>query len=170
MRYRFLIHYFIVVMISSVLINACRGSQVPGPTTEGDIKRAIDSESWVFTVEQVIPLYGRSRQANGDYTVVYNGGMLKVYLPYFGRATAGIDVYTGRGPLDFSSDKPVIDQQQPKPGEWRIGLRPDNREIQIMDFTFYSNGTAHLSVRLSSRSAISYRGNVRPFTKSKSSG
>ena len=76
-----------------------------------------------------------------------------------------MDVNPGHGPLDFSTEKPAIDQQQIKPGEWRIQLKPDIREVEIMDFTFFANGTAHLAVRMTSRSAISYTGMVRPLNR-----
>jgi hypothetical protein len=133
--------------------------------TEADIRGAIDSNNWVFTVQQVMPIYGRARQPNGNYTVVCKDQKLEVYLPYFGRATAGVDVYTGRGPLDFTADKPLIKKQQIKPGEWRLQVEPGIREVQTMDFTFYTNGTAHLAVRMSSRSGISYSGTVGPLKK-----
>ncbi len=160
---RFNIHIVIFLTMLVVLISACKSSRVDTAANEAGIRQAIDSSRWVFTVNQVIPLYGRTRQPNGEYTVSYNGKQLEVYLPYFGRATSGVDVYTGRGPLDFSADQPAITKEQTKPGEWRIQLRPDIREVQIMDFTIYANGTAHLNVRLTSRSAISYRGNVQPL-------
>ncbi len=160
---RFNIHFVIFLTMLVVLNSACKSSKVNTATNEAGIQEAMDSSRWVFTVDQVIPLYGRTRQPNGEYTVRYNGQKLEVYLPYFGRATSGVDVYTGRGPLDFSTENPAITQEQTKPGEWRIQLRPDIREVQIMDFTFFANGTAHLAVRLNSRSAISYRGNVQPL-------
>jgi hypothetical protein len=110
-----------------------------------------------------MPAYGRTRQVNNDYTVTYNGQKLEVYLPYFGRATGGIDVYSGRGPLDFSAEKPAVNRQQLKPGEWRVQVKPDTREVEEMDFTFYANGTAYLAVRLTSRSPINYNGYIRPL-------
>lgn len=155
-----------IFIIPAIILSACSaGRQAAGVVTENDIRNAIDSGKWVFTVQQVMPLYGRARQPNGIYTVSYNGEKLEVYLPYFGRATGSVDTYTGRGPLDFSSNKPAINKKEVKPGEWRVELQPDNREIQTMDFSFYSNGTAHLAVRMNSRSGISYGGTVRPLKK-----
>ena len=156
--------YFLIFLpLSAVFLCACSSSKVGTAPADGNIQKAIDSSSWVFTVNQVMPANGRSRQANGNYTVVYNGQKLEVYLPYFGRSTSGSDVYSGRGPLNFTTEKPTIDQQQSKPGEWRIQLKPDIREVDLMDFTFFANGTAYLAVRMTSRSAISYNGNVRPL-------
>ena len=150
----------------AVLLNACGSSSPVGTaTTDADIQKAIDSSNWVFTANQVMPVSGRTRQVNGNYTVVYKGQKLEVYLPYFGRATTGADVLSGRSPLDFSTGNPAIDQQQVKPGEWRIQLRPDNPEVQVMDFTFYANGTAYLAVRMNSRSGINYNGTVRPLNR-----
>ena len=156
-------HSSIFFAFLAVMLSSCSSSKVGTAPTEAGIQNAIDSSSWVFTVNQVMPANGRSRQSNGDYSVVYHGQKLQVYLPYFGRATSGVDVYSGRGPLDFTTEKPAIDQQQSKPGEWRIQLKPDIREVDLMDFTFFANGSAHLAVRMTSRSAISYNGNVRPL-------
>jgi hypothetical protein len=160
------IHRLIFAFFVAMLMGACSSSKQAGPgATEEGIQKAIDSSRWVFTVSQVMPAYGRSRQMTGDYSVICKGQKLEVYLPYFGRATSGVDVYSGRGPLDFSTEKFAIDPQQIKPGEWRIRLKPDIREVEIMDFTFFANGTAHLAVRMNSRSAISYNGTVRPLNR-----
>lgn len=150
----------------AALLCACSSSKQAGPVeTEVGIQKAVDSSRWVFTISQVIPAYGRSRQMTSDYSVILRGEKLEVYLPYFGRATSGVDVYSGRGPLDFSTEKPAIDQQQIKPGEWRIQVKPDIREVETMDFTFFANGTAHLAIRMTSRTAISYNGTVRPLNR-----
>jgi hypothetical protein len=152
-------------VIPTMMLSGCSSSRVKTGVTDPDIPNAIDSNNWVFTVQQVMPIYGRARQPNGNYTVVCKDQKLEVYLPYFGRATAGVDVYTGRGPLDFTADKPLIKKEQIKPGEWRLQVEPGIREVQTMDFTFYTNGTAHLAVRMSSRSGISYSGTVGPLKK-----
>lgn len=158
--------FFIFFGIIAFCLGACSGSRaVYTPPTEADIRKIIDSSSWVFTVNQVIPVFGRARDPNGIYTVMYDGQKLVVHLPYFGRATAGVDVYTGRGPLDFSATSPAFDKREVKPGEWEIQLRPDNREVQAMDFTFLANGKAYLAIRLTSRSAINYNGSIRPLSK-----
>ena len=65
------------------------------------------------------------------------------------------------GPLDFISKDFTTDKQLVKPGEWTIKIKPkDNTEVQLMIFTFFSNGTADLSVSMMNRSPISFGGRV----------
>ena len=153
-----------LLMIATLLLYSCAATRPANvPVTEADVVKAIENGNWTFTVSQVMPQIGQSRQANGDYSVQYTANKLTVNLPYFGRANGGIDVYTGRGPLDFSIENVAINKEQVKPGEWRLQIQPVNGEVQLMDFTFYNNGRGYLAVRLNNRSPISYGGVVTPF-------
>ena len=150
----------IAIFFIITLLGACNSSRKVA-TTEADITAAIDSSNWTFTVDRVVPQSGRSRQPNGIYTVVYTANKLNVYLPYIGRAFSGADVFSTVGPLDFISKDFTTDKQLVKPGEWTIKIKPkDNTEVQLMIFTFFSNGTADLSVSMMNRSPISFGGRV----------
>jgi Domain of unknown function (DUF4251) len=154
----------LVVLISAVLLGACNpASHITAVTTEKDIIKAVDSSQWSFTPNQVIPQYGRARQLTSGYTVEYRNNKLTVYLPYYGRAYGGADVLSGRGPLDFKSLDFTANRQQPKDGEWKITFIPkDQREVQSMNFVLYSNGSAHLDITMTNRSAVSYQGSIAP--------
>jgi hypothetical protein len=74
--------HIIGLLFSIVILIWCAAStkQVTS-VSEVEIPKAIETGSWTFTVSQVIPQFGRSRQANGNYTVDYNEKKLTVYLP-----------------------------------------------------------------------------------------
>ena len=144
----------------SILFGACSSSKVTA-STEADITKAIDSSRWTFTADRVVPQSGSSRQTNGVYTVEYSLSKMNVYLPYIGQAYGGADVFSTVGPLDFISTNFTTDKRLIKPGQWTINIKPkDNTEVQLMIFTFFSNGTADLSINMANRSPISFGGKV----------
>jgi len=144
---------------------ACNTShQTAAPATANAVSKAIDSGKWVFAPNQVIPQYGSSRYADGSYSVTFSNNKLVVHLPYFGKAYSGANTFSSNGPLDFTSSNFVMDQLKDPKGKWSIALKPkDYNEVQTMNFTFYSNGTANLSVTMNNRSPISFSGGVEPL-------
>ena len=150
----------VMLLVVALLLNAC-GSTKNIPANTAIITQAIDSSKWKFTVNDVMPQYGTSRPANGNYDVVLSNNKLTVYLPYFGRAFSGADILSGTGPLNFTSVDFTTDKLQNKKGQWTITIKTnDYREVQTMSFSFYSNGRANLSIIMSNRSPISYTGTV----------
>jgi len=152
---------FTAVMVS-FLINACSSvKQLTGATPQA-ISVAVDSNLWQFVPQQVIPAIGRSRQVSGDFVVQLRKDTLLVYLPYYGRANAGADVLSGRGPLDFTSTQFSRELQHPKTDEWNIALVPgDHNEVRLLQFQFFSNGSASLEVLFNSRSSIRFNGTLQ---------
>lgn len=151
-----------VSFIFSTLLISCGASrQATIPITAQTINQAVDSNLWQFTPTQAMPQYGQSRQVNGNYSVMVNGGRLTVYLPYYGQAYGGADVISGRGPLDFSAVDFSIDKKETTPKQWILTVKPvNNPEVQTMNFILYSNGTARLDISMRNRSAISYNGTI----------
>jgi hypothetical protein len=126
------------------------------------LTQAIDTGKWVFTVSTIIPQGGRTREPNGFYTVNYSPQELNVYLPYFGTGYSGSDAYGGNNPLSFVTKEFKMDKQRLKDDKWRIVFTAINQQqVQSMTFDIFDNGSASLDVILTSRSPISYRGNVR---------
>lgn len=153
------------ITISALLLTGAAGNllaQKTKPTAKpAPAGMVTDSSNWEFTAVQAMPQYGTPQYISANYTVTCTGKKLIVYLPYYGRATAGIDIYSGKGPLDFKSADFTIKKLKAKPGRWSISIRPnDYREVQSMDLTFYDDGTANLNVSLSNRSPISFTGTV----------
>jgi hypothetical protein len=153
----------LILMLAAT--SACNSSnRVSATEKANNISRAIDSSSWTFTAIDVMPQYGTSRHADGNYSVNYNNNKLVVYLPYFGRAYSGANVFATNGPLDFTSNNFTITKRQNKKGHWSIVIKPkDYNEVQSMNFMFYNNGSANLSVTMSNRTPISFTGTVSGF-------
>ena len=157
------------ITISALLLTGTAGNlmaqKAKSTTKPAPAGMVTDSSKWEFTAVQAMPQYGTPQYISANYTVTCTGKKLVVYLPYYGRATAGIDVYSGKGPLDFKSVDFTIKKLKSKPGRWSISIRPnDYREVQSMDLTFYDDGTANLNVSLRNRSPISFTGTVAAVT------
>ena len=115
---------------------------------------------WIFTPNTANPQSGSTRQISSGYNVKLTGTKLMVYLPYYGQASIGADLFSGRSPLDFTSTDFISDVQAKKSARI-ITIKPrDYSEVQSMEFTFYDNGTAYLRVIMLHRSSISFTGNV----------
>ncbi len=156
-----IIQLFICSLVISILFVACNSSSKVTGSSEAAITKAIDSSRWKFTADRVIPQSGSSSQTNGVYTVEYSLTKMNVYLPYIGQAYGNANVFSTVGPLDFISTDFIADKQLVKPGQWTIKIKPkDNTEVQLMIFTFFSNGTADLSINMANRSPISFGGKV----------
>ncbi len=156
---------FYTIAITALLFtaSACHTSaQTTKPTaTPAQLDFASDSSKWIFTAIQALPQSGLPRYISANYTVNFTAQKLIVYLPYYGTATAGADVYSGRSPLDFTSQDFTIEKKQTKNGRWNITLKvKDYSEVRTLYFTFYDDGSANLNVNLSNRSPISFTGNV----------
>lgn len=132
--------------------------------TQKTITAAIDSTKWIFTPITMIPQFDNSRPVFGGYTVTCKRDTLSVYLPYYGRAYAGADLLSTTNPLDFISTNFAIDRTLVKEGQWKITLKPKERsEVQLMSFTFFSNGSADLTVIMTNRSSVNFTGNIDPI-------
>ncbi len=154
----------ILLILTAILASAFNtASNSKVPVTREEITPAIDSSKWVFTANEAMPQYGNAKPLTAEYSVVYKNNKLTVYLPYYGRAFDGADVFSGKNPLDFTSVKFTLDKQPAKKGGWNITIKPkDNNDVVSMNFTFYDNGNARLEVSMSNRSPISFTGSVEP--------
>lgn len=121
-----------------------------------------DTLLWEFSADKMLPQFGTTKFiSGGNYGVSYKEKKLVVYLPYYGRAYGGIDVYSGRSPLDFTSSDFTIEKKLLKKGRIRYTIHPkDNIDVQTLSFIFYDNGDADLNVVMSSRSPISFTGTI----------
>jgi len=87
---------FIVALFSINFTSA----QKLGKTT---VENAINSKSFVFKAQTVVPMSGSLRYLTSDYDVRLKGDSIVTYLPYFGRAYSV--TYGERGGIDFTSTK-----------------------------------------------------------------
>ena len=148
----------LLLLITLVIFSCSTTSQTSTEKTTGSYNMA--AADWVFTANTANPQSGSTRQLSTGYNVTLTGSKLISYLPYFGQATGGADLFSGRGPLDFTSFDFTSGSQTHK-GALIVTLKPrDYSEVQSMEFTFYDNGTAYLSVILLHRSSIRFNGMV----------
>ena len=125
------------------------------------IKQKIDTKHFTFDAESVTPQRGGKRFLTSPYDVYVSRDSLVAYLPYFGRATSA-PINPAEGGIKFTSTDFSYEVTQPKSDWWEILLRPkDNRDVQEMNFTIFSNGTANLQVTSTSRDFISFEGKIR---------
>jgi hypothetical protein len=152
----------ILITVSCFLTKCSSSNRTTATSANENIIKAIDSSAWMFTPQQMRPLTGRAKSVTGNYSVILGNQKLSVYLPYFGSAQAGADVFSNRGPLDFTSTDFTVDKQLAKEGEWRINKKPkDQREVQSLYFDVFSNGAASLNVTLTNHTPISFNGTVK---------
>lgn len=166
MKYTFkqsTISFFTLVMALLFTAYGCSKKMLASGGIE-QVTMAIDSSRWTFTPTQVFPQNGRSQQVNGsNYSATLKEGKFNVYLPYYGRAYAGIEMLAGRSPLYFTSADFSIEKEVNATGKWNLVVKPrDYDKVQSMNFTFFNNGTANVDVILTNRSAISFSGLVGP--------
>ena len=151
--------HVLLLLLITIAIGACNTTSQTTSSEKGAATYT-GGNDWTFRANTVNPQSGRMRQLSIDYTVTLSGTKFISNLPYFGEATAGADLYSGHGALDFTSTDFVSDARKSK-GAWNITIKPkDYNEVQSMDFTFYDNGTAYLSVIMLHRSSISFTGTV----------
>lgn len=161
MNYKLFINLSVVFMLWVSAIS-CGSSGQTSASQKASIINAIDSGNWIFTVTNISPQGGRSRQPNGLYTVSYSSQTLNVNLPYFGRAYSGADIIGGQSPLNFISKEIKMEQRKLKNDNWEIVFTiEDQRQVQSMSFEVFDNGSASLNIILSNRSPISYSGTLR---------
>ena len=147
--------------VLAVGLTTASAHSTTGVGANGKFLNPADTANWIFSPTTVLPQFGTSRPVTGSYSVTYFKNKVSVYLPYFGKAYAGADIYSGNSPLDFTSVNYTMEKQPAKKGGWTIILVPkDYSEVESMRFTFYDNGNATLDVTMRSRSPISFYGNV----------
>jgi Domain of unknown function (DUF4251) len=126
------------------------------------IKNMIDSRSYVFQAQSVMPLGGRTRQLTSDYEVEVNKESIVSYLPYFGKAySAPID--PTKGGIEFTSKDFDYSATAAKKDGWDILIKPkDVQDVQQLSLSVSSEGYASLHVMSTSRQPISFSGIIVP--------
>ena len=152
------------ILLSVFSIDCSSGQQIS--STPADITQAINNSQWIFSANYAVPSFGNSRNLTGEYSVKCNKDTLSVALPYFGKLNSPAGAMSGN-PLDFKSTNINLSKEIKKDGGWLITIKPNNPEVQSMDFTFFDNGSAQLNVLMTNRSGISFNGKVIPAVLAK---
>ena len=150
------------LVLVSVFFAACSSqNEVASSFTQQEIAQAINNNRWIFTANNAMPSYGRSRIVTGGYIVSLRGDSLNVSLPYYGKLNSPSGALNGN-PLDFRSTNFKIEKQEKKAGEWMVTISRPDAEVQSLLFTFFDNGTAQVNIVMTNRSGISFSGKVAP--------
>ena len=143
---------FIVALFSINFTSA----QKLGKTT---VENAINSKSFVFKAQTVVPMSGSLRYLTSDYDVRLKGDSIVTYLPYFGRAYSV--TYGERGGIDFTSTKFDYKVTPRKRGGWDVSIKPnDASNVQELNFFISENGSASLQVTSQNKQPISFNGYI----------
>lgn len=140
--------------------NAQTAKQEKQKEEQTQIKQAIDSKSYVFNAQSMLPMSGPSRQLNGAYDLTITDDKINSFLPYMGRMyTAPID--PAEGPLRFTSTDFDYAIKQEKKGGWQISIKPkDVRSVREFILNVSVDGYATLQVSGNDRQPITFYGYI----------
>jgi len=124
------------------------------------VKDMLESKTFIFKVQTVIPAAGASRQVNNEYDVRITPEKIVSYLPYFGRAfTAPID--PSNAGYNFTSKEYDYKLKERRKGGWELAVKiKDVTDVRTFNFIIFENGNATLQVTSNSKQTISYSGTI----------
>ncbi len=126
------------------------------------IKSMIDSRSYVFQAQRVMPLGGHTRMLTTDYDVEVNPESIVCYLPYFGKAYSP-PIDPSKGGIDFTSKNFDYSATAAKKDGWDVLIKPkDVQDVQQLSISVSSEGYATAHVMSTSRQPISFSGIIVP--------
>ncbi|HYQ57882.1 MAG TPA: DUF4251 domain-containing protein [Draconibacterium sp.] len=125
--------------------------------------KLVDSKTWQFNADQMIPTGASSRNLTTPYNVVLKDGVVSSYLPYFGRAYT-VDYGSTESPLTFDSPIEEYNIKDTKRDGYMIYFTANNKNDKIV-FTLHvsSTGSASLSASSTNRQNISFNGDLVPI-------
>jgi hypothetical protein len=148
--------YLLIVLPLLILGSVPASAQSAQP-----IKTLIDSQRYVFQVQNAQPLRGRLRDLSTNlYTLKVTKDTIVSDLPYFGRAyVAPMDPnQTG---LQFTSTTFDYKVTPGKKEGWIVSIKPKGvQDIQELQLNISSAGYASLQVLCSNRDPISFTGTI----------
>lgn len=149
----FLILFSVSIFGGSTIINA-------QDKKEGEIKRIVESQNYVFVARMANPQMGSSWQLTTEYDVTVTMDTVVSFLPYFGRAYSAPN-NPSEGGIKFTSTKfdykPSGDSKR-----WKIKIKPkDAPEVQELYLDIFDNGNATLQVISTYRQSISFNGYIK---------
>ena len=122
-------------------------------------KTVLENKVYVFSATQVLPTGMRSKTLTSSYDVQIKNDTIICYLPYFGKAhTAAYG--SSQSPMDFT--QPIEDykfEKTKKGYEVKFEASNNNDRLSFF-FQIADTGSASLNVNSTSRSSISYYGDI----------
>ncbi len=133
---------------------------------KAETKALVESKNFVFDVQTVNPMRGRSVQVTSDYDVRIQNDSIFSYLPFFGRAYS-INYGGTESPMIFEQPIRNFVSTETKNG-YSIEVHVRNQN-DILDFSFHitESGTTTLTVNSVNRQSISYYGRLEKIPEKK---
>ena len=125
-------------------------------------KNLVEEQAWYFDATQMSPSRGQSR-AIMNYSVIIKDGYLYSYLPYQRRAYS-VGYGGSDSPLTFEEPIEEYSVSEGKKGGYIIKIKAKKKN-ETIEYTFNisSKGSASLSAQSTSRTHISFNGNLVPI-------
>lgn len=147
-------------VLMAFILTGCSSAHHAAKPTADDIKDMVDSSQFVFVADRMTPMRGGSKTLTSYYAVTLMKDSINCDLPYVGRATQAPVNMTGGG-VELISSKFSYDVVSRKEDQWEITIKPnDNRNVQQLFFSIFSNGSANLNVTSTNRDPISFSGHL----------
>lgn len=127
---------------------------------ENPFTKVLKDREYTFTAQSYTSTTVSMRQLTDDYSVRIKTDSLIGLLPYYGGSySAQINVTDGG--LKFTSLKFDYSFVEKKKGKCEITIRPkDDRTVQVLFLTVFSDGSAQLQVSSSNREPMTFYGYV----------
>ena len=130
-------------------------------------KDLIANQDYTFKAQTTTPLSGRLRQLTSDYSLQVSKDAIISQLPYFGRAYSA-PINPSDGGIQFTSKDFEYTLTEKKKNGWNISIKfKDAKDVQQMQLSIFSNGTASLQVTSNNRQPISFNGYITASGKQK---
>jgi hypothetical protein len=135
-------------------------SNLKAQEKENAITSMVKGKEYTFTAQSYTSTTVSQRQLTDDYSVRIKSDSVIGLLPYYGQSySAQINVTDGG--LKFSSAKFDYSVVEKKKGKCEITIRPkDDRTVQLLFMTVFSDGSAQLQVSSTNREAMTFYGYV----------
>lgn len=123
------------------------------------VKNLVDSGTFVFVAQTMVPSGGTSRPLDFFYDVRISKDSLVTHLPYVGRAYTG--VMPNEAGVNFTSTS-FDYKAKYKKKKWEITIRPkDTKDVKELNFTVFENGHATLMVNPINKQPATYYGYLK---------
>ena len=136
------------------------------------IKNLVNSQSYVFIANYIIPLRGGGFGTSSYYDMKVGKDTISTFLPYFGTSRMANYGSIDNG-IHFTSTKFTYKPTIKKNGNWEIIIVPldknranDALGVRNMILNISESGYATLQVNNLNRDAISFNGNIQEISKS----
>lgn len=123
-------------------------------------KKLMESSSWQFDANRMVPMQGQSRTLTTSYRVILQNNQVDSHLPYVGRAYRA-DYGSTESPMTFRSEVEELKIEDGKKGGWILKFKAKNKN-DTMNFTFTvsETGSTNLSIISTNRQSITYYGDL----------